>query len=417
MSTATEERSQGGLSGWLWVVLIAGCLISLIGFGLRASFGLFTEPLSAAHGWGREVFAFAVAIQNLFWGLGQPLAGVIVDRYGPARVLAVGGVMYAAGMVWMAYADTGLTMTLSAGVLVGLALSGASTFTIVSAFARFVPEERRSWALGLGTAAGSLGQFLIAPLGQAFILAYGWQTALVLLGSLALLVPFLAIAMRERGRTKAAAAPAQAAADFDAAGAVRRAFGHRSYVLLVMGFFTCGFQLAFITVHLPPYLGDVGIGPGLAAWAIAVIGLFNVVGAYSSGILGGWYPKRYLLASIYLGRAVAIAAFVLVPPSTGSVLLFAAVIGVLWLSTVPPTSGLVVVMFGTRYVATLYGLVFLSHQIGSFIGVWLGGILYERTGNYDVVWWLCVILGAVAALLHLPIVERPADEPALATTR
>ena len=412
--TGTEAQTR--LARGLWLVLIAGCTISVVTFGIRASFGLFTAPLSEAHGWSREIFAFAIAVQNLAWGIALPLAGVIVDRFGPARVLAVGGVVYAIGTLWMAYADSGLTMTLSAGVLIGLALGGASTFTVLAAFARLVPESHRSWALGLGTAAGSLGQFLIAPLGQAFIVAYGWRMALVLLGLMALSVPILAGALRDRGDMKAARAAA--AVGFDAGAAVRRAFAHRSYVLLVMGFFTCGFQVAFITVHLPPYLSDLGADASLAGWAIGTIGLFNVIGAYASGILGGKYPKRYLLALIYIIRSLVIALFVLLPFSTPGVLLFSAVIGLLWLSTIPPTSGLVVVMFGTRYVATLYGFVFLSHQVGSFIGVWLGGILYEQTGSYDMIWWLSVALGAFSALVHLPIKEAAAPAaPGLAPAR
>jgi predicted MFS family arabinose efflux permease len=316
----------------------------------------------------------------------------------------------------MAYAETGLAMTLSAGVLLGIALGAASTFTVVAAFARLVPESHRSWALGLGTASGSLGQFLVAPLGQAFIVAYGWQTALVLMGVMVLAVPVLALALGTSGPVpagEAARAATSVQADFDALGAVRRAFGHGSYVLLVLGFFTCGFQLAFVTVHLPPYLTDMGASPGLAAWAIALIGLCNVVGSYGAGVLGGRLPKRYILSFIYAGRAVAIAAFVLVPVTTPSVLAFAVVLGLLWLATVPPTSGLVAVMFGTRYIATLFGIVFLSHQVGSFIGVWLGAVLYERTGSYDIVWWIAAALSVVSALVHLPIREAPA-EPMLA---
>lgn len=405
MTTAT---ARSGFTLGLWLVLAAGCLISLITFGIRASFGLYTEPLSAAHGWGREVFAFAVAVQNLAWGVSQPLAGVIVDRYGPWRVLLVGGLAYALGLVWMAYAGSGLTMTLSAGLVIGLALGAASTFTVVAAFARLMPESHRSWALGLGTAAGSLGQFLMAPLGQAFIVAYGWQTAVLLMAAIALLVPLLAPSLRARG-TAATGATTASLGDFDALGAVRRAFGHTSYVLLVLGFFTCGFQIAFITVHLPPYLTDVGASPQLAAWAIGMVGLFNVIGSYASGVLGGMVPKRYILALIYLGRGIAITAFLLVPVTPAAVMLFAAVIGLLWLATVPPTSGLVAVMFGTRYIATLFGIVFLSHQIGSFIGVWFGGLLYESTGSYAVMWWLMVALSAFSALIHLPIAEKPAE--------
>lgn len=401
----------GELDRRTWLILVSGCTISLITIGVRSSLGLFTDPLSATRGWGRETFAFAVAVQNLAWGLAQPLAGAIFDRFGPARMLAIGGILYAAGIVAMAYADTPLMLTLTVGVMVGVALGGASNNIVLASFARLMPDSHRSWAFGLSTASGSLGQFILAPLGQLSILAYGWQGAAILLGGIVALTPLLATSMS--APRSAPPASLQVTPDFSTTRAVNRAFRHRSYVLLVMGFFTCGFQVAFITVHLPPYLADMGVGH-LAGWTIGIIGLFNVMGAYLSGVLGGKLPKRYILATIYIGRAIAITTFLLLPVSPLTVIPFAAVIGFLWLSTVPPTSGLVVVMFGTRYVATLYGLVFLSHQLGGFAGAWLGGILFETTGSYDAVWWLCVGLAAVAALLHLPIAERPADTAAAA---
>ncbi|HEY8369648.1 MAG TPA: MFS transporter [Thermodesulfobacteriota bacterium] len=394
----------------LVLAIVCGCLASLITFGLRSSFGLFTAPLSADHGWTRDVFALAMAIQNLLWGVGQPIAGALADRFGVARVLAGGGALYALGVALTPYSTTPLALHATAGVLVGLGMGGASTMIVLAAFGRLAPPEYRSWALGIGTAAGSLGQFLVVPLAQAFISAYGWHTALLLLAGLVGLVPLLAPGLRKDA--PAAAAPAAARTSLHEA--LRGAFGHASYLLLVAGFFVCGFQLAFVTVHLPPYLTDAGASPSLAAWAIGTVGLFNVAGSYASGVLGGRYSKRLLLSAIYFGRAVTTALFLLVPITPASVLLFAATMGLLWLSTVPLTSGLVAVMFGTRYMATLFGLVFFSHQVGSFVGVWLGGTLFERTGSYEVVWWLSVALSLAAALVHLPIAERPA-RPALAT--
>jgi MFS family permease len=406
------------------VVIVCGCLIALITYGLRTSFGLFVEPLSEGRGWSREVFALAIAIQNILWGLGQPVAGAVADRYGAARVLAVGGAVYALGVGLMATSTTPLALNLTAGVLVGLGLSGGSFTIVIAAFSRLVPADRRSWAMGMATAAGSLGQFVFAPVGQAFISSYGWETALVLLACFGATVPALSAALRSRpadGTSSGSIEP-----ELPAREAVREAFGHGSYLLLVAGFFVCGFHVAFITTHLPAHLSDAaayshahgahtGGGPGLAAWALALIGLFNVVGSYTAGVLGDKTSKRKLLAGIYLSRAAVIALFVTLPPSTPVVLAFAALMGVLWLSTVPLTSGLVAVMFGTRYLGTLFGFVFLSHQVGAFLGVWLGGAAYEQTGSYAPVWWASVFLGVLAAALHWPIVERPAPAYAAAT--
>src|ERR687897_1242225 len=399
------------------VVIVAGCAIAIVTFGTRTSFGLFTEPLSELRGWDRETFALAIAVQNLVWGIGQPFAGAIADRYGSARVLAAGGAVYAAGVALMAVSPTPLAFNLTAGVLVGIGLSGGSFTIVMAALGRLVPEEKSSAAMGLATAAGSLGQFVFAPLGRVFLADYGWQTALLLLASFMVVVPALAAALRGRGGTTARASdgPALPARD-----AVRRAFGHGSYLLLVAGFFVCGFHVAFITTHLPAHIADVAghshgghagmntAGPAIAAWALALIGLFNVVGSYTSGVLGGRYSKRKLLAGIYLARAVVIALFITLPPTPTVVLGFAAAIGVLWLSTVPLTSGLVAVMFGTRYLGALFGIVFLSHQVGAFLGVWLGGLAIEQTGSFMPVWWAGIVLAIVAAGLHWPIVERPA---------
>ena len=387
------------------VVIFCGCLIALLTFGLRTSFGLFFEPLSLARGWDREVFALAMAIQNLLWGIGQPVAGAVADRYGAARVLAVGGVVYAVGTALMSVSATPGLFYLSAGVLVGIGLSAASFTIVIGAFARLVTEDKRSWAMGLATAVASLGQFVFAPLGQAFISAYGWATALVLLAFAVAVVPALATALNGRGSER----PSDEQ-DLTLRQAVQQAFGHGSYLLLAAGFFVCGFHIAFITTHLPPHLSDIGIGAGLAAWALGLIGLFNIIGAYSAGVLGARMSKRRLLSAIYLARAGAITAFMLVPPTALTVILFAAAMGLLWLSTVPLTSGLVALMFGTRHVGTLFGFVFLSHQIGAFVGVYLGGVLFERTGSYEIVWWLSVALGIAAAALHWPIVERRAPQ-------
>ena len=409
----------GKATGW-WrataFVVACGCVISLVTYGLRTSFGLFAEPISEGNGWSLEVFALAIAIQNLVWGVAQPFAGAIADRYGSARILAGGGVLYAAGVALMAVSPTPLAFNLTAGVVVGLGLAGGSFTIVIAALGRLVPEERRSWAMGLATAAGSLGQFAFAPLGQAFLSSYGPQTALLLLAGFAVAVPVLAGALRgERGAKEAGEEePALSARE-----TFRGAFGHGSYLLLVAGFFVCGFHIAFITTHLPAHLsaaaaqshgghGATHVGPGLAAWALALIGLANVVGSYTAGVLGGRYSKRLLLSWLYLARGGAIALFVTLPPAPVVVLSFAVAMGVLWLSTVPLTSGLVAVMFGTRYLGTLFGFVFFSHQVGAFLGVWLGGVAYERTGGFLPVWWAGVALAIIAAGLHWPIAERRA---------
>jgi MFS family permease len=406
--TATARYSRHAIT----VVVVCGCLIALINFGVRATFGLFTGPISSANGWGRDVFALALAVQNLLWGAAQPFAGALADRFGPARVLAGGGIVYALGVALMPASATPLLLNLTAGVLVGLGLAGASFIVVISALGTLLPLERRSWAAGIATAAGSLGQFIFAPLGQAFIAGFGWSTALLLLAAFALLIPLLAIPLGGgRGRHVGASTPEPHLSPVEA---LRQAFGHGSYRLLVAGFFVCGFHVAFITVHLPPYLGDIGVGTGWAAIAIALIGLFNIIGSYGAGVLGGKYSKRWLLCLIYLARAAVIALFVLLPPTPTTVLAFSAAMGLLWLSTVPPTAGLVALMFGVRYLGMLFGVVFFSHQVGAFLGVWLGGVLFERTGSYDVVWWLAVALSLLAALVNYPIDERPAPELAAA---
>lgn len=387
------------------VVIAAGCTISLLGFGVRAGFGLFQAPMMADLGWGREVFALAIAIQNLLWGLGLPFVGMVADKFGSARVLVVGAILYAAGIYLMSVSTTPLMLHLTGGVLVGLALSGTSFSLVLAAFARMVPPDKQSWAMGIGTAAGSLGQFLMVPLGQAFIDGYGWSTALLLMGLCALLIVPLALPMTAAGKGAFSAGREQTIGQ-----ALREAGGHSSYLFLTAGFFVCGFHVAFVAVHLPAYITDQGLPGELGAWALALVGLMNIVGSYASGVLGGRYPKKYLLASIYFLRAIVFAVFIMLPVSSLSVLIFSGVLGLLWLSTVPATSSLVALMFGPRYMATLFGIVFLSHQCGSFLGVWLGGYAFDTMGSYDVVWWLSVALGVASAILHLPIVERPAAD-------
>jgi len=386
-------------------IIFCGCLISLIAFGIRSSYGLFNQPISVANGWGREVFAFALALQNLVWGLGLPVAGMLADRFGPVRVLAIGGILYGAGVGLSAVSSTPLAFDITAGVLVGLGLSGSAFGIVLAAIAKLVPDEKRSWALGLATAAGSLGQLLFAPMGQAFIIAYGWQMALIMLAAFAVFIPILATAF-STGKVHSSVRNEKR---IPFSQAMRAAFGHKSYLLLMSGFFVCGFQVSFITVHFPAYLSDVGAAPELGAWSIAAIGFFNIIGSYTAGVLGGKHSKRYLLSFLYVARSLVIAIFLFSEPTTLVVLTFAAVMGLLWLSTVPLTSGLVAVMFGTQHLATLFGFVFFSHQLGSFIGVWLGGIVFDKYGSYDVIWWISIALGLFAALIHLPISEKRAQ--------
>ena len=408
MSVQSAASKSAALSAWRTplVIVICGCLIAAISFGPRSALGFFLTPLSQANHWGRDVFAFALAVQNLLWGIGQPVAGAIADRFGAPRVLAAGAACYALGLVMMAHATTAGELTLSAGVLIGFGLSGCAFTIIVGAFGKLVPANWRSTAFGFGTAAGSFGQFLFSPLAVALMDAYSWQTALAVFAGLMLLILPLSIVL-SAPRGSAANVSAAPVAQQSLRHALAEAFGHRSYVLLVLGFFTCGFQLAFVTVHLPSYLLDRGLSAEVGGWTLAVIGLFNIVGSLASGYLGSRVPKRYILSIIYFARAVAIAVFIMLPPSTVATLIFGAVTGLLWLSTVPPTSGLVAVMFGTRWLATLFGITFFSHQVGGFLGVWLGGFVFDHYGSYNPIWWLSVMFGVLSAIINLPIVEQP----------
>ena len=383
-------------------VLVCGALVVTLSMGIRHGFGLWLQPITMDRGWTRETFAFAIAVQNLAWGLAGPLAGLIADKYGAFRVLAVGSLFYAAGLVLMAMATSGLAFTSSAGLMLGIAQSGTTYAIVFGVVARQVDPAKRSWAMGVTAAAGSFGQFLMVPVESWLIGTFGWQSALFVLGCLALAIIPLSLGLRE---PPALATPGAYKQGISAA--LREAFSYPSFRWLMLGYFVCGFQVVFIAVHLPSYLKDNGMGPDVAITALALIGLFNVFGTYAAGSLGERVPKRYILAAIYGLRAVGIAAFVLAPLTPWSVYLFAAYMGVLWLSTVPPTSAVVAQIFGAQYMSMLGGIVFVSHQIGSFLGAWLGGKLYDATGSYDVVWWLAVALSVMAVLANLPVRETP----------
>src|SRR5438552_10699184 len=367
-ATTGDVRPTSAANNWRTplVIIVCGCIIALLSFGPRSSLGFFVQPMSREFAWGRDVFGLALALQNLLWGLGQPIAGAIADRFGIVRVMVVGALLYAGGLFLMRYSATPLSLDIGGGVLIGFGLSGCSFNLVLSAFSKLLPPEKRGIALGAGTAAGSFGQFLFAPFGVAMIDNFGWQSALTVFALLMLLIVPLSLAL---------ATPAQASADVPAADqqsfkmALAEAFGHRSYVLLVLGFFTCGFQLAFITVHLPAYLSDRGVSAQTGGWVIATIGLFNIIGSLGVGWLQNRFPKRYILSTIYFLRAMSIVAFISFPITTFSAIMFGAVTGLTCRSTWPPTSALVALMFGTRWFATLYGFAFVSHQVGGCLGV------------------------------------------------
>jgi MFS family permease len=382
------------------VVLAAGCLVLVIAMGVRSTSGIFLQPMTMANGWSRETYSLAIALQNLVWGLGAPFVGAWADKYGAGRTVAVCAVLYALGLACMAYAPTALGLSLSAGVLVGLGISGTTFGVVLAVMARAVSAEKRSLALGLGSAAGSMGQFLMLPIGQGLIDGMGWQRALVIHALIAALIVPLAFGLAGRNTS-----PAQGAQSLGAA--IGEAGRDRSFHLLFWGYFVCGFQVVFIALHLPPYVVDKGLPANVGVTALALVGLFNVVGSFASGWLGGRYRKKYLLSAIYAARSVVIAVFLLVPLSAASVYVFAAAIGLLWLSTVPLTNGLVGFRYGVKFMATLSGIVFLGHQIGSFFGAWLGGRIFDTTGSYDIAWGLMIIAGVWAALVHLPIREAP----------
>jgi predicted MFS family arabinose efflux permease len=386
-------------------VLVSGGLILTIGMGIRHGFGLFLQPMSADLHWGRETFALAIAVQNLFWGATQPFAGMFADKYGTARVVVAGALLYVLGLAAMAHATTPATLVLTSGVLIGTGLSGVTFSVISGVLGRSYPPEQRSMVLGISAAAGSFGQFAMLPLTQWLLSHVGWYSTLLALAAVGLVMAPLAAVLVEKRATHAHAF-AQSAGE-----AMREALSHRGYLLLTLGFFVCGFQVVFVGVHLPAYLADRGMAAHVAVTALMLIGLFNIVGTYTTGWLGSRVPKRYILSAIYFGRSVVITLFIALPPSPVTVYAFAIALGLLWLSTVPPTNSIVAQLFGVRYLAMLSGFTFFSHQIGSFLGAWLGGRLYDETGSYDIVWWLAIALGIVAGLLNLPIDERAVKRP------
>ncbi|MGE4219496.1 MAG: MFS transporter [Alphaproteobacteria bacterium] len=399
---ATDRRS---LTPFL-MVLAAGCTIMVIVYGIRTSFGLFMQPISAGFGWGREAFALAIAIQNLVWGVTQPFSGALADRYGSGRVMAAGATLFAIGIFAMSMVTTPLGAQMSIGVVVGLGLSGTGFAAVQSAIGKAAPERWRALALGIGGAAGSFGQFVLVPLGQSFIEAYGWQSVLTMYAAALLLIVPMTAAIR-RNAVQAAAGPAQTMRE-----ALSEARAHLGYRFLIAGFFVCGFHVTFMATHLPAYVVDKGLSPHVGAWAIGLVGLFNIFGSLLAGILGSRLSKKYLLSFLYMARATVITIFVLTPISELSVLVFAATMGLLWLSTVPLTTALVAQIFGTRYLSTLFGIVFMSHQFGSFAGAWAGGFVFDATGSYTLMWWIAVALGVLSSALHWPIDERPVARPA-----
>jgi MFS family permease len=396
-------------AGWRTpaVVLVAAGMVLTLSMGIRHGFGLFLQPMSADLGWGRETFALAMAVQNLLWGATQPFAGMLADKYGTAKVVLAGALLYVLGLFTMAHAATPVMLVLTAGVLIGTGLSGLTFSIVAGVLGRSFPPEKRSMALGISAAAGSFGQFAMLPATHFLLSALGWYGALIALGVIGLaIVPFAAALVEKR-------LSAEHAFKQSAREAIREAFSHRGYVLLTIGFFVCGFQVVFVGVHLPAYLADNGLPPHVAVTALMLIGLFNIVGTYTTGWLGGRMPKRYILSGIYFGRAVVIALFVFMPLTVGSVYAFAVALGLLWLSTVPPTNSIVAQVFGVRYLSMLAGFTFFSHQIGSFLGAWLGGKLYDSFGSYDLVWYLSIALGVMAGLINLPIDEREIARPAV----
>lgn len=383
-------------------VLLCGAAIVTLSMGIRHGFGFWLQPITMERGWTRETFAFALAVQNIAWGLAGPAAGMLADRFGAYRVLLGGGLLYALGLVLMAVSTSGLAFTVSAGLLLGMAQSGTTYAVIYGVIGRNVAPEKRSWAMGITAAAGSFGQFAMIPFETWLIGTTGWQMALFVLAGAALLILPFAFGLREPSSAGVVHAHHQSIGQ-----ALREAFGYRSFQLLMLGYFVCGFQVVFIGVHMPSYLKDHGLSAQVATAALMLIGLFNIFGTYTAGALGQRVPKRYLLSTIYALRSVAIVIFLSVPLTAMSVYVFSAVIGFLWLSTVPPTNAVVMQIFGVQHMTMLSGFVFLSHQIGSFLGVWLGGKLYDASGSYDIVWWIAVALGVMAALVNLPVREGP----------
>ncbi len=397
------KAERRGFGRAAWIALACGAAVITLAFGIRAVFGLFLRPISADLDIGRQVFGLAIAIQTIITGFGNPVFGGLADRFGAGRVIVFGAMVYALGLVLAASSASPLGLYLTFGVLIGIAMSAASMSVVLGAIARRVPAEKRSLAFGIVTAGGSVGQFACIPFAQLLIDAAGWRMALI---GLAVLAAFMiALAFGVRGRSEAATGPSNEAASLGAA--LREASVHPGYWMLNGGFFVCGFHVALIATHLPSFLVDRGISPQVAAQSLAFVGLFNIFGSFLSGWLGGHLRKRYILAFIYAARALIFVPLILLPMTPFLALLFSAAMGFLYLSTVPLTSGLVAQVFGAKYFSTLFGVVFLSHQIGGFLGAWLGGYFYDLTGSYDFVWWMSVALGIIAAVLSAPTPDRP----------
>jgi MFS family permease len=387
------------------VVIVAGCLISAIGFGIRSAFGLFLDPMTVEMDWPRETFALAMAIQNLMWGIALPFAGALADKYGAVKVIIAGAIVYSIGVLGMAHAQSSFTLYMTGGVLAGLGIAFSAFTLALASMVRVVGTHKRSLILGIGTAAGSAGQVLFSPLSQGFITVYGWHTALLILAAMAVIMIPVALCLPGTTSDRRDAGPGHQSLSE----ALIEALSHRGYLLLTIGFFVCGFHVAFITVHFPAYIRDLGLDPAIGAFSISLIGLMNIVGSFLSGMAGQKWSKKCGLSIIYFARSLLIIALLLLPKTPLVVLTFSATMGILWLSTVPLTTGIVAQVFGVRYMGTLFGIVFLSHQIGSFTGIWLGGRIFDLTGSYDGMWWAGVVVGVLAGLIHLPINERPLD--------
>ncbi|QET02371.1 MFS transporter [Cupriavidus pauculus] len=391
----------------LTTVLVCGGLLVTLSMGIRHGFGLFNLPITQAHGWNRETFAFALALQNLMWGASQPFAGALADKFGALRVMLVGVVLYVGGLVVMALSSSGTAFASGAGIMIGIAQAGTTYSVVYGVIGRVASAEKRVWAMGIAAAAGSFGQFLMIPVEQTLISTTGWQNALFVMAAMACLMLPLAFSLREPKMAPSTGGHQQTIGE-----ATREAFGNRNFQLLTLGYFVCGFQVVFIGVHLAPYLKEQGfIDPKIATVALALIGLFNVFGTYTAGAMGQRLPKRYLLSFIYIARSFVIAGYLLLPLTAMSTWVFAALMGFLWLSTVPLTNGIIAQVFGVKYLSMLSGVVFFSHQIGSFLGAWLGGFLFDRTGSYNTVWLIAIALGVLAALVNLPIREQALVRP------
>ena len=384
------------------VVMVAGCMIAIVGMGTRGTLGLFLEPMSSSLSWSRETYALAMAIQNLLWGILLPFAGALTDRYGASWVISAGAVFYALGLWGMSSADSVLMLHISGGILMGLGSAFVAFNLAIAAMVKVVGPERRLLVMGIGTAATSTGQLIFSPMAQGMISSFGWSDALVYLSFISLLIISFAVLLPSNPEVRGEASTRQSLSE-----AVREAFAQRGFILLMIGFFACGFHVAFIGIHLPAYVTDLGLAPEVGAYCLALIGLFNIAGSFLSGMVGSRWSKTYGLSWIYLARALVILGLLVAPKTALTLYVFSALMGLLWLSTIPLTTGVIADVFGVRYVATLYGLVFFGHQVGSFIGVYLGGVFYERYGSYDGMWWAGIVVGVLAALIHLPISEKP----------